>query len=146
MAQIRTGAAKLGGTEAAGKNRGSADAKRDGNLRVHARQLYAEKPMAELRTASAGTPLEPLAAKLAAAVEKAGRENDADAQFVLSQTGGKGRLEVGSLTLRSDSGAKADLASGSRLGFSWPGGSLTLNGSMRLAGGDRKSTRLNSSH
>src|SRR3546814_4474309 len=91
--------------------------------------------MAELRTASAGTPLEPLAAKLAAAVEKAGRENDADAQFVLSQTGGKGRLEVGSLTLRSDSGAKADLASGSRLGFSWPGGSLTLNGSMRLAGG-----------
>src|SRR3546814_1093592 len=95
--------------------------------------------------ASAGTPLEPLAAKLAAAVEKAGRENDADAQFVLSQTGGKGRLEVGSLTLRSDSGAKADLASGSRLGFSWPGGSLTLNGSMRLAG-DRKSTRLNSSH
>src|SRR3546814_12109539 len=57
------------------------------------------------------------------------------AQFVLSQTGGKGRLEVGSLTLRSDSGAKADLASGSRLGFSWPGGSLTLNGSMRLEGG-----------
>src|SRR3546814_6847687 len=102
MAQIRTGAAKLGGTYAAGTNRGSAYAKLDGNLRVHALQLHAEKPMAELRTASAGTPLEPLAAKLAAAVEKAGRENDADAQFVLSQTGGKGRLEVGSLTLRSE--------------------------------------------
>src|SRR3546814_16630491 len=86
MAQIRTGAAKLGGTYAAGTNRGSAYAKLDGNLRVHALQLHAEKPMAELRTASAGTPLEPLAAKLAAAVEKAGRENDADAQFVLSQT------------------------------------------------------------
>src|SRR3546814_3149810 len=53
MAQIRTGAAKLGGTYAAGTNRGSAYAKLDGNLRVHALQLHAEKPMADLRTASA---------------------------------------------------------------------------------------------
>src|SRR3546814_18250873 len=98
--------------------------------------------MAELRTASAGTPLEPLAAKLAAAVEKTRRENDADAQFVLSQTGGKGRLEVGSLTLRSASVANAELASGRRRGFFCPGGRLTLNGGMRWAGGGRPDAAL----
>src|SRR3546814_20100796 len=106
MAQIQTGAAKLGGTYAAGTNRGSAYAKLDGNLRVHALPLHAEKPMAELRTASAGTPLEPLAAKLAAAVEKEGRENEADAQIVLTPTVGKGGTGVGDLNARSESGAK----------------------------------------
>src|SRR3546814_16094884 len=95
MAQIRTGAAKLGGTYAAGTNRGSAYAKLDGNLRVPALQLHEEKPMAELRTASPGTPLEPRAAQMPAALEKVVREHKATAKFGLFQMGGKGGREGG---------------------------------------------------
>src|SRR3546814_16401620 len=67
MAKIRTGAAKLGGTYAAGTHRGSAYAKLAGNLRVQQLQLQPEKHVADLRTDSAGTHLEPPTAQPAAA-------------------------------------------------------------------------------
>src|SRR3546814_15933669 len=54
MAQLRTGAAKLGGNDAAGTNRGSASAKLAGNLCVHALLLHGDKPLADRRTDSAG--------------------------------------------------------------------------------------------
>lgn len=132
---LRSGRMQMQGRYRAGIVKGGGFARLEGRTRLDQLQMRGDNPVAKLRQATEGTPLEPLARKLISAVDAAGRANNLRAVFRLQQQAGKGGLQIASLAFRSRSGARADLASGSRLGWSWPEGRLTLGGSLRLAGG-----------
>jgi hypothetical protein len=83
--------------------------------------LAGRDPLAGLRASAAGTPVAPLAAKLADAVEKAGAHNRLQTRFALVQKAGGGSLVVTDGGLEAKSGARIGLGADSRLALTWPG-------------------------
>ena len=135
LPSLRSGRTQVDGSWATGSDKQGGFARLQGAAQIATLQMTGRNPMQGLRQASAGTPIEPLAAKLASAIEAAGRQNEARATFAVRQRGNEGRLQVTDLTFRSRSGARVDLTDGRGIAWSWPGGQMSLDGSLRLAGG-----------
>lgn len=102
--------------------------------------------LAGVRSATVGSPVAPLAARLVDAVTEAGRDNRIQARFNLTQEAGKGSATVTAADFTSRSGVRAGLGPDSRVTVDWPkaGGGLNwaLNGSVTMNGGGMPSAAL----
>jgi hypothetical protein len=78
-------------------------------------------PLTGLRASAAGTPVGPLAVKLADAVEQAGRRNRLRTTFALVQKPGNGSLVITDTAIDARSGARIGIARGGRVTLAWPG-------------------------
>ncbi|MEC3911035.1 YdbH domain-containing protein [Sphingobium sp. CR2-8] len=96
-------------------------------------------PIASLRTASTNTPVGPLAAQLADAVERASAANQLRTRFALVYKPTGGSLVVTDAELDARSGARLGLAPESLVTLTWPGkrGGLdwALDGALKTGGG-----------
>lgn len=92
-------------------------------------------PLASIRSLGAGTPVGPLALKLADAVRGIGQENRISTRFALSQRGSTGAVILSDASLASRSGARLALAEGGRFSLSWPKADWSLDGSATMEGG-----------
>ncbi|WP_313804929.1 YdbH domain-containing protein [Sphingobium sp.] len=146
--QARIGVAALSG---AGGLAGPADfsgawhAGRDGTRlqgRLSARQLRlaGRDPLAGVRESTAGTPLGPLAARLADAVRRAGEDNVLQATLAFAQRGKIGSLVLTDTHFSARSGARVAIPSAGRVTIGWPGKSgaavdWALDGGVTTEGG-----------
>lgn len=89
-----------------------------------------------LAGSGAGTPLGPLADKLAKAGAAAANAFSLDADIDALQSKGSGRVGLTRLILSAKSGARATLTSGTGIQYAWPGVGLHLDGLLALSGGD----------
>nr|WP_277923523.1 YdbH domain-containing protein [Sphingomonas sp. TREG-RG-20F-R18-01] len=94
-----------------------------------------------MRSVGAGTPIAPLAARLSAALESAGRSIDGTAAVSAIIDGKRGQLVVSRLDLARASGARATLSGGSGVVYRWPGG-VRIAGEAVFAGGGLPSARI----
>ncbi|MEC3949171.1 intermembrane phospholipid transport protein YdbH family protein [Sphingobium sp. HWE2-09] len=96
-------------------------------------------PLAGLRSATAATPVGPLATRLADAVQRAGAANQMRTGFALVQKQGGGSIVITDAALNARSGARIGLARGGQATLSWPGkrGGLdwALDGALSSDGG-----------
>lgn len=88
-----------------------------------------------LRSATAGTPVGPLATKLAEAITRASRDNRLGAAFTVESGGGAGTVQVSDLNFVARSGARLTLPAGSRFALRWPQGGWAMDGVATMAGG-----------
>lgn len=103
-----------------------------------ARGISAQAPLAgavaALRSAG-GTPIEPVADALAAALSRAGAAFDAEAALRLVNGRGFGGVRFERLSAAARSGARLEVAGGQGLTYYWPSGLTRLDGRMDLSGG-----------
>lgn len=132
---VHSGPIGFKGSYSVGSDKKGSFARMQGVAKVKALHLPSNNPTANLRRSAAGTPLAPLAAKFASAIEAAGKNNETKATLALLQRNGIGRLQVTDLAFESRSGAHIDLTGGSGLAWFWPQGQLALDGSVRVEGG-----------
>lgn len=132
---VRSGRTGLEGSFSTGFDQPGDFARFQGEAETDGLKLWGPNPMSGLREAAAGTPFGPLAAKLADAIERAGRNNAAQATFALMQRGGGGRVQVTDLSFESASGARVGMTGRSGFAWSWPQDRLALDGSLRVEGG-----------
>ena len=115
------------------------NAQLNGALTAQRLALAGPDPLAGLRASTAGSPIAPLALRLADAVRAASRDNRAQLRFSLLQKDGKGSATLSAADFTSRSGARAGLGQDSRLTLAWPrmGGGLNwaLNGAVTMDGG-----------
>jgi hypothetical protein len=88
-----------------------------------------------LMRAAMGTPLEPLARKLAEAVVKIGKDNRLVLVGKLNMIGTRGNASVETVNLTSASGARIATAPGSAARVQWPDGGAQAAGTLTIAGG-----------
>lgn len=98
-----------------------ADANFDGQLSGRHLRMTGRDPLAELRASTAGTPVGPLAARLADAVRRAGTDNRFDTRFAFAQRSNSGGLILTDSRFASRSGAQAGLSPQGRVTIAWPG-------------------------
>lgn len=118
-----------------GKGATEPDFQTEGELvmnRVRALDLDA---VADFARASAGTPVGPLAERLAHALSDLQRSNELNARLRLVQRGEGGRVAIPAFALKGGQGQHLALSEGSRFLFDWPGGEWTLDGGFRGGGG-----------
>ncbi|WP_010161298.1 YdbH domain-containing protein [Sphingomonas sp. PAMC 26617] len=96
--------------------------------------------LAPLRTAGAGTPIAPLAARLSTALQAAARSIGGGAAVSAIVDGARGQVVVSRLDLASASGARASVSGGSGIVWRWPGG-LRVEGDAEVHGGGLPSIR-----
>lgn len=116
------------------------EAQAQGTLAVSRLHGGGRDPLASLRGSAAGTPVGPLAIRLADALRAAGRDNQLKASFAATQHGTGGTLVLTDAALSARSGARIGLAPDSRLAISWPGTARrpvdwALDGSLTIDGG-----------
>lgn len=92
--------------------------------------------IAAIKGMGQGTPLGPLADKLAAAGAAAARSVSIDADVVALQSAQRGRIGVSRLILDTASGAHATLTGGDGVQYGWPNGGMRVDGLLALSGGD----------
>lgn len=100
-------------------------------------------PLAGLGVAVAGTPLGPLADKLAKAVRDAGRDNRLATTFAVNAQPGSGQARLSDFHFGAASGAKVDLSPGGAFVLGWPGGRWNFSGDLAMGGGGLPQGRLN---
>ncbi|QLC21127.1 hypothetical protein HFP51_02355 [Parasphingopyxis sp. CP4] len=88
----------------------------------------------QLRMAE-GTPLGPVGAIIAQAVQAAGRDFDARFALTAAYREGSAAVRFAEISGTSASGAQLTLERGNGVQFGWPGGRARFDGAMRLAGG-----------
>src|SRR5690606_8520722 len=97
---------------------------------------------ASMRSAGA-TPIGPVAASIADALTRAGREGaEARAQVWLAAGPEHGAARVNTLRLESAGGARMFVDGGSGATYFWPAGRLRLDGDFALSGGGFPETRF----
>jgi hypothetical protein len=110
-----------------------------GDLTGRDLRLASRDPLRQLRAGAAGTPVAPLAARLADAVEQAGRSNRLRSSFALVQKGGRGSLIIADSVIDAASGARIGTAPGTQMTLAWPGrrGGMdwALDGAVTTGGG-----------
>ncbi len=89
-----------------------------------------------------GTPLEPVADSLAAALSRAAGGFDADASLRLVNGRGFGGVRFERLGVAARSGARVELGGGQGLTYYWPSGLTRLDGDLAVAGGGFPAMRL----
>lgn len=100
------------------------------------------RQVADLSAAAGGTPAEPIAAKLAAAVQQAGRRFDLTGAIKFSKTAERTTLAVNGSEARAQSGATVSLRDPLLLVFTDTNIRMLADGPIRLAGGGFPSARL----
>ncbi|MCI4589244.1 YdbH domain-containing protein [Sphingobium sp. BYY-5] len=102
--------------------------------------LAGRDPLGALRTAAVGTPVGPLAVRLADAMVKAGQGNRLRTAFALVQKPGSSSLVITDTGLDANSGARIGIAPGGRVTLTWPGKAAgpdwALDGAVTTQGGD----------
>jgi hypothetical protein len=139
---VETDAAKIGGNYAlrpTGRDKGVAW---QGTATVENARPARGLDMAALVRAASGTPLEPLAAKLAGAVTGIGRANRVTASGKLNAIGARGNATLDRLELSSANGARIRSADGTALRLRWPDGALQASGTIEMAGGGLPEGRI----
>ncbi|MGK2909396.1 MAG: intermembrane phospholipid transport protein YdbH family protein [Sphingobium sp.] len=115
------------------------DAQISGALSADRLAFAGPDPLAGLRDSTAGSPVAPLAARLADAVRAASRYNHVQARFGVVQKSGTGSATITSANFSSRSGARLGLGRDTRVTLGWPraGGGLNwaLNGAVTMDGG-----------
>ncbi|WP_336958896.1 intermembrane phospholipid transport protein YdbH family protein [Sphingobium aquiterrae] len=119
----------------AGQKKDGTRARFDGMVSTRTAHLAGRDPLGALRAAMAGTPVAPLALRLADAVKALGEDNRVRAHVSLIQDGVAGHASVKSLALDSRSGARVALGNGGRIDMGWPNGRLALSGGITMGGG-----------
>ena len=131
--------ALLGRTMLAGQWSIGPETRFQGQLDGENLRLSGRDPLAGLRSAAAGTPVAPLAVKLADAVERAGAGNRVRTSFALVQKQGVGSLAVTDTGLDARSGARIGIAPGGQMTLAWPGKAAgvdwALDGAITAEGG-----------
>ena len=84
---------------------------------------------------ASGTPVGPLVAQLARAVDAAGRDFALTADFSAATDGARGAVKLSRLLAVAESGASVTLSSSDGTQFAWPGGGATLRGDLVIGGG-----------
>ncbi|CCW19171.1 Putative uncharacterized protein ydbH [Sphingobium indicum BiD32] len=111
-----------------------------GELSGRQLRVSGRDPLASLRASTTGTPLAPLAARLADSVRRAGDSNQISTRFALVQRGATGSLVLTDSRLTARSGAQAGLAPDGRVTLGWTGRAgapldWALEGALRTEGG-----------
>jgi hypothetical protein len=137
---VETGAAHKSARPKAAAQQGGMKARFDGTVAMRTvamrgGRMAGRDPLAMLRSAAAGTPVAPLAVRLADAVRALGQDNRLRAQVALVQDGASGTASVKSLALDSRSGARVALGDDGRIDMAWPDGRLKLEGGFTMGGG-----------
>ncbi len=89
-----------------------------------------------------GTPVEPIADALAAAVRRVGERFDARASIRVANADGAGTARVESLRAASRSGARVTFAGRTGVTYSWPADAVRIDTDLALSGGGLPITRL----
>jgi len=97
--------------------------------------------LSALASAADGTPLGPLAARLAGAIEAIGRSNRIELGGQLNLLGERGNARIDRLALSSASGARIENWEGSMVRLDWPGG-LRASGRIDMRGGGLPEGRI----
>ena len=118
----------------------SGEAKAQGELSGRQLHMAGRDPLASLRSSTLGTPVGPLATRLADAVRRAGDNNNISTRFAFVQRGAAGSLALTDSRLVARSGAQVGLSPDGRITLAWPGragSSLdwALEGALRTGGG-----------
>ncbi|MFZ2997133.1 intermembrane phospholipid transport protein YdbH family protein [Sphingobium sp.] len=116
------------------------EARFDGRLAGRNVRMAERDPLASLRRSTDGTPVGPLAMRLADAVKRAGDDNRIDTHVALVQRAGTGALVLTDSRFQSRSAAQAGLAPDGRLTLRWPGRAgaavdWALDGAITMQGG-----------
>ena len=116
------------------------DARLQGGLSVQQLRLAGRDPLAGLRESAAGTPVGPLASRLADAVRRAGADNMVQTGLALAQRGSGGSLVLSGTRLTARSGARVAIPGEGQASISWPAKSgrpvdWALNGALTMEGG-----------
>jgi translocation and assembly module TamB len=82
-----------------------------------------------------GTPLAPIIARLAQAVEGLKRGGNASGRYALNQLDGRGDLVLSAIKGTSVSGARVALQGAAPVTLTWPSGGIALAGQAQLSGG-----------
>lgn len=145
--RVRIGGAAISGAGAlagateihGGWQLNGAGIKAQGRLSARQVHLAGRDPLAALRRSTAGTPVGPLAARLADAVRRAGEDNVLQTQFDVSQAKGRGVLSLSGVRFDARSGARATMPDNGRVALRWSGNGAgidwALNGSIVTEGG-----------
>jgi hypothetical protein len=86
-------------------------------------------------SSGAGTPIAPLAAQLAGALDAARREFALSAELSAATDGGKGAVKLSRLLAVAESGASVTLTSRDGAQIVWPNGGVTVRGDLVAGGG-----------
>ena len=139
---VAMGMAKLGGNFAlrpAGRERGLAW---QGDATVEDIRPADGVDLTGVMQAAMGTPLEPLARKLADAVVRIGKDNRLMLGGKLNMIGTRGNASVETVELTSASGARIATAPGSAAQVQWPDGGARAAGTLTIAGGGLPEGRI----
>lgn len=138
-ASIRTARTALTGAYSVAPGANGMDAQISGALSADRLAFAGPDPLAGLRNSAAGTPMAPLAARLADAVRAASRDNHLQARFGVVQKAGAGSVTMTAASFTSPSGARLGLGPNTRLTLGWPrargGLNWALNGAVTMEGG-----------
>jgi hypothetical protein len=94
-----------------------------------------------LRSA-AGTPLAPIAERLAASIQGAARQFDVFGSLRLINQRGGGAVRIETAEASSASGARIDVSGGDGVTFYWPDNRLRIDGNIAAAGGGLPTARI----
>lgn len=88
-----------------------------------------------------GTPVAPISAQLARAIEGLGSGSSAQANYVFANQDGQSRLSLNTLNMASKSGVRLAVTGAAPITLNWPGG-FRLDGLAQLTGGGFPTTRI----
>jgi hypothetical protein len=107
---------------------------------------FGDDPLAYVRKATAGTPVAPLAGRLADAVRQIGQDNHVGATFAVEQRGSRGQVTLTKADAASRSGSRIALGEGTWFILYWPQAEWALNGALTMEGGGLPAAALRLSH
>ena len=119
---------------------GGDGARVQGQLSARQLHLAGRDPLAGLRQSTSGTPVGPLANRLADAVRRAGAANVLQSTVALAQRGQGGSVVLSGVRFEARSGARAAIPGDGRITVAWPGKSgaavdWALEGALTTEGG-----------
>ncbi len=122
VAALGLAGAKAGESEIVGAWRiAGGKSQASGRLSAHQLSLAGRDPLAGLKRSAAGTPLAPLAARLADAVRRAGEDNVLRTNFAFAQSGKGGSVVLTGAGFNARSGARVAVPGDGEIMISWPG-------------------------
>jgi hypothetical protein len=89
-----------------------------------------------------GTPLEPIARAISAAVRDAARQFDVNGTLRLVNRRGGGAVRIETAQARSPRGARVEVGGGDGVTYYWPSGRLRIDGNVATSGGGLPDARL----
>ena len=117
LASIKAGETEIIGAWRVGRGTSQASAR----LSAHQLSLAGRDPLAGLKRSAAGTPLAPLAARLADAVAHAGENNVLRTNLAFAQSGKGGSVVLTGTGFNARSGARIAVPGDGEIMISWPG-------------------------